>query len=74
MGQGGAGERSVGGGSPVMVRLPKDSMSGRSEADRPFREWWAVLGTVTEAFEGFGSGTLAVDLGGNEDGGKCLFL
>jgi hypothetical protein len=32
-------------------------------AERPCREWWAVLGTVTEASDGLGSWTLGVGAG-----------
>lgn len=36
----------------------------------PSREWWAVFGTVTGAFEGFVLGGFEA----KEEGGKCLFL
>jgi hypothetical protein len=52
MGQGGAGERSVGGASPWMVRVEKSSRRDWRETGRPWREWWAGLGTVGEALEG----------------------
>jgi hypothetical protein len=43
-------------------------MSDCKGAERPCREWWAVLGTVAEALEGlvscgFGGGASAVDVG-----------
>jgi len=36
----------------------------------PSREWWAGLGTVTAALEGFGF----VGFERKYEGGKCLFL
>jgi hypothetical protein len=73
IGQGGAGERSVGGGSPWMEREENSSTMACRDAGRPCREWWAVFGTVAEVFEGLTSWVLGA-LGGNEDAGKCLFL
>jgi hypothetical protein len=55
IGHGGVGDRSVGGASPVMDRLENSASSVCNEGERPCREWWAVLGTVADAFEGFGS-------------------
>lgn len=55
MGHGGAGDRSVGGGSPWIERVANSLMRFCREGERPCREWWAVLGTVTEALEGLGS-------------------
>ena len=64
----------------ALMRVCKDG-------ERPCREWWAVLGTVTEAFEGLGfcgfsiiggagpdavNGCLFCDL--KYDGGKCFAL
>lgn len=54
-GEYGAGEASVGGGEAGIGRSPKDRIRaavvvGASRV--PSWEWWAVLGTVTEAFEG----------------------
>ena len=54
IGHGGQGDRSVGGASPVMDRLEKSASSACSEGERSCREWWAVFGTVADAFEGFG--------------------
>jgi hypothetical protein len=36
-------------------------MSSAREGERPCREWWAVLGTVTDALEGFGSCCLGIE-------------
>ena len=58
MGQGGAGLRSVGGGSPRIEVVEYSLMRVCKEVDRPCREWWAVLGTVAEALEGLGSWVL----------------
>lgn len=55
MGHGGAGERSVGGGSPEIDKVEKSLSSVCNEAERPCREWWAVFGTATGALEGLGS-------------------
>lgn len=41
-----------------MVREEKLAMRFWRLEERPSREWWAVLGTVTEALEGFGSAGL----------------
>ena len=73
MGHGGAGERSVGGGSPWIERVEKSSIRDCRVGGRPCREWWAVLGTVTEALDGFGSEGFGLGAG-NDDAGKCLFL
>lgn len=89
IGHGGAGERSVGGASPWMER-PENSLTRlASELDRPCREWWAVLGTVTAALDGLtfcGLGIDADDGAGLDveglagpldlkyDGGKCFAL
>jgi hypothetical protein len=87
IGHGGAGERSVGGGSPRMERLVNSLMRFCKGWERPCREWCAVLGTVTEALDGVGScgleaicgagwggfsGGLGSDL--KYDGGKCFAL
>jgi hypothetical protein len=90
IGHGGAGDRSVGGGSPWMERLVNSLMRDCKGAERPCREWWAVLGTVAEALEGLGScgfgiDACAVDAGAGAvecflpwalkyEGGKCLAL
>jgi hypothetical protein len=55
MGHGGAGERSIGGASPRMVRLVNSLRRDCRGAERPCREWWAGLGTVTGALDGLGS-------------------
>jgi hypothetical protein len=39
MGHGGAGERSVGGGSPWMERVEKSSIRDCRVGERPCREW-----------------------------------
>lgn len=71
MGHGGEGDASVGGSAGGMDRNEKDARSWAvDETGGPSREWWAVLGTVTVALEGFGS--VGFDL--KDDGGKCLFL
>ena len=67
MGHGGAGLRSVGGGSPWMERLEKSLMRSCKGAERPCREWWAVLGTVSEAFEGLGSSGFGIDADAVDD-------
>ena len=71
MGHGGEGDPSMGGAAPVKTSEAKDAMSWEAfAAGGPWREWWAGLGTVTAAFEGFGLlGFEAKDVGG-----KCLFL
>ena len=55
MGHGGAGLRSVGGGSPRIEVCEYPLIRVCREEERPWREWWAVFGTVTDALEGFGS-------------------
>ena len=55
IGQAGGGERSVGGASPWIESDEKSSIRDESEAERPYKEWWAVLGTVTGALDGFTS-------------------
>ena len=55
IGHGGAGERSVGGGSPEIDKVENSASRFWSEVERPCREWWAVLGTVADALEGLGS-------------------
>lgn len=87
MGHGGGGENSVGGGAPTMERPEKSLMRLCRDLERPCREWWAVLGTVGEALEGFGSSGLVVPskvdeegpgIGGagflKYEGGKCFAL
>lgn len=87
MGQGGAGERSVGGDSPVMESVVNELRRDWRGADSPWREWWAGLGTVTGALEGFGSWgfrTGGGDVAGvfeegfgwevKNEGGKCFAL
>ena len=63
MGHGGAGDRSVGGGSPEMDKVEKSVSSVCSEGERPCREWWTVLGTVAGALEALGSCGLDVGVG-----------
>lgn len=71
IGQGGGGDASVGGSAGGIDSVEKDVMSCDTEdAGGPSREWWAGLGTVTAALDGFGF--VGFDL--KEDGGKCLFL
>ncbi len=71
MGHGGEGEASVGGSADGMDKEEKEVMSCEiDEAGGPSREWWAVLGTVTAALDGFG----LVGFDVKEDGGKYLFL
>lgn len=80
MGHGGAGERSVGGGSPWMERVENSlrrdwRVGGRAAAAAAppaAEEWWAGLGTVTAALEGLMLEGVA--LRGREVAGKCLFL
>lgn len=67
MGHGGAGLRSVGGGSPWIERLEKSPMRSCKGTERPCREWWAVLSTVSEAFEGLGSCGFGIDAGTVDD-------
>jgi len=38
-----------------MESVVKELMRDWVGAERPWREWWAVLGTVAEALEEFGS-------------------
>ena len=73
MGQGGGGENSVGGSCPWMDRAEKSLMRDCRLRGRPCREWWAGLGTVGEASEGFGSVGLEVaGWGGWRNGGLAL--
>jgi len=58
------------GGAGSIVSPAKLARSSFIGCGGPWREWWAVLGTVTDALEGFG--LVPFDL--KEDGGKCLFL
>ena len=55
MGEGGAGDASVGGGVPWIARVAKEAMSSEmlllADGD-PWREWWAGFGTVGEALVG----------------------
>jgi hypothetical protein len=89
MGHGGAGERSVGAGWPSIERVAKSASKVWYEEERPCREWWEGLGTVTEALEGLascglalcgleGSGSGAAVVAGflflKKDGGKCFAL
>lgn len=81
IGHGGAGSASVGGGSPEMRNDAYEAMSSAVPDERPASEWWAVFGTVTAAFDGFGCpfcGCTAwgcgAGFGGNEDAGKCFCL
>ena len=69
-GHGAAGVPSTGAGAGSMERPEKPAMSCLIDCGGPSREWWAVLGTVTEAFDGFG----LVGFEMKEEGGKCLFL
>jgi hypothetical protein len=46
-----------------MERLVNSLMRFCKGAERPWSEWWAVLGTVAEALEGFGSCAFDVDAG-----------
>lgn len=61
---------SIAGGAGAMERLLKLVISCLIDCGGPSREWWAVFGTVTEAFEGFG----LEDFEAKEEDGKCLFL
>ncbi len=71
MGQGREGDASVGGSAGGMETEEKEAMSSDIvEAGGPSREWWAGLGTVTAALDGFGFEGFDF----KEDGGKCLFL
>ena len=58
------------GGAGSIDRPEKPAMRSLIVRGGPWREWWAVLGTVTEAFEEFGF----VGFEEKEEGGKCLFL
>lgn len=71
MGQGVWGDSSVAGGMGGMTKPAKEVMSSEIvgvEAGCPSREWWAGLGTVTDALEGLG--LVGFDL--VDEGGKCL--
>lgn len=47
-----------------MIDRPENSESSVwSEGERPCREWWAVFGTVADAFEGVASRGFAVAVG-----------
>jgi len=71
IGEGGGGDASIGVSAGGIDREEKEAIScDMDDAGGPSREWWAGLGTVTAALEGFG--LAGFDL--NEDGGKCLFL
>ena len=61
---------STKGGAGLIVCPAKLARRSFIGCGGPWREWWAVLGTVTEELEGFG--LVAFEL--KEDGGKCLFL
>lgn len=69
-GHGGAGVPSISGGAGSIERPAKPAMSCFIDCGGPSREWWAGLGTVDAALEGFGF----VGFGAKYDGGKCLFL
>jgi hypothetical protein len=69
-GQGGAGVPSIAGGAGSIERSEKLIINSLIVRGGPSREWWAVFGTVAEAFEGLGFvGFVELD-----EGGKCLFL
>lgn len=70
IGQGGAADLPVGGGSAGMDREEKLAIRSGIDVKGPCREWWAGFGTVTAVLDGFGLAGFEVD----EDGGKCLFL
>jgi hypothetical protein len=52
-GHGGAGVPSIAGGAGSIDRPENPAISSLIVCGGPSREWWAVLGTVTEALEGF---------------------
>jgi len=70
IGHGGAGIPSIAGGVGSIIRSENPAMSCLTVCGDPSREWWAVLGTVTEAFEGFGFGGFEAKY----EGGKCFCL
>jgi hypothetical protein len=47
-----------------MERLVNPLIRSCKGAERPCREWWAVLGTVAEALEGLGSWSLGIESAG----------
>lgn len=71
IGQGRGSVPSVGGVAAGTVVLAKEAIRSLVvEVEGPSREWWAVFGTVTGAFDGFRSVGFILEF----DGGKCLFL
>ena len=72
IGLGGAGLRSVGGGSPRMEVLEYSLIRFWYVGERPCREWWAVLGTVAEALDGLGSWSLGTADDGAADGADAF--
>lgn len=63
-----------------MERVENSARRVCKEVERPCREWWAVLGTVAEAFEGLGSCGFDVpagspfDVDGPAEAVDCNFL
>ena len=70
MGHGGVISPSMMGVAGAIERPENPAMSCFIDCGGPSREWWARLGTVTDAFDGFGF----IGFEEKEDGGKCLFL
>jgi hypothetical protein len=52
-GHGGAGVPSITGGAGSIERPENPAMSSLIVCGCPWREWWAVLGAVADALEGF---------------------
>ena len=53
-GHGGGGVPSIAAGAGSIVSPAKPAMSCLIGCGGPWREWWAGLGTVTGALDGFG--------------------
>lgn len=71
MGHGGGAERLVGGSSPGMDKEANEETRSVMFEEKSASEWWAVLGTVADAFDGFAFVGFCF---GKDAAGKCFFL
>jgi len=76
IGQGGAGERSVAGGSGGMESFENSAMSSEMLGWRLCEGFCVEFGMEDPVLPAFGIAAAAalVDFGGKEDGGKCFNL